>query len=248
MIEFVNNKSIERVRRFTIFARSVGDVQYNIVEASLFTWSHNWMVIPIEGSGLSLLKFEYPNWLHNLYQAFGATRPDPKSTKPNEAYERLEANKDIRVFKSIDKLKSELNWTPDGQCQSADSWLAVYLPAGRITLPPFAFKFNKGGAVKQNRIGSNSDALWIPMTDKADKCRVFFQTGHPHLESPDYENENWSQSQYQACIFTRAKLTRMMVAPLEDYFSWTVPQVQMRSQWMPIEKATTWKGGKSKEV
>ena len=123
-------------------------------------------------------------------------------------------------------MRSELKWSPEGQCQSAKSWLAVYVPAGRVTLMPFAFKFSKQGR----------NDFWVPMLGKADNCRVFFQTGHPHLESPDYEDKDWVRSQYQACIFTRTKLTKMMVDPMQDYHRWIVPKTERTSQWMTLKK------------
>ena len=136
MIEFT--KPVDEVRRLTFYARSDGEWQWNIYEASVFSWTDNWLVTAIQGSELEGVKLEYPQWLSHVCR--GLTLPSPEARSfvlGDQYYSRNDDDPTVEFFESAKEMVSHLNWVPSAEIiDSGSAWVASYFPPGRITLPP----------------------------------------------------------------------------------------------------------------
>lgn len=229
MIEFT--KPMERVRRITQFARSEGDYQWNIFEASVYGWTDSWMVIPVPGGDVAIVEgLFYPSWLSHMSRGF-CKRPSDRRPQPEGAYIRQSEETDVRLFLDRDSLAGELDWEPSEDIlSSGGAWLAAYCPAGRIVLAPWAFGFTK----PEEQRGKNS--IWLPMNEAADDLRMYYQDGveHQPQSSEKPPREGHEKSQYQACVVTETRMLGGIINPNENYHSWKPSKDERTARWLNL--------------
>tara|TARA_R110000824_G_scaffold120382_3_gene275637 strand:- start:23644 stop:24321 length:678 start_codon:yes stop_codon:yes gene_type:complete len=224
---------METVRRVTQFARSDGDYQWNVFEASVFGWTDSWMVIPIPGGDVAMVEsLFYPSWLPHMCRGFCEPSPERRRAGGVERYKRSQEQTNTQLFLDSKSLAGELDWEPSEDIlASGDVWLAAYCPAGRWVLLPWAFGFTK----PESQRGKNS--VWLPMESTTEDCRVYFQDGREHTANVVVQSAQakGTKSQYQACVITETGLLAGIVNPEQNYHYWKASKEERLSQWLTLE-------------
>ena len=236
MFDFVDRQAGDYLRRVTVFGRSHGQWQFTIMEMSLMSWTRNCVVVGIDGSAAEVLPFDYPTWLHNLWQAFAAGRPEPKNNTSGKAYAMMRHAPEVRVYHSKASMMEDTGWSPQTETE-LETFVTISVPAGRQTVFPIALKF----ARPKNK---DENSIWVALPDETleqdvevGAVDVFFQnqTDHvPYARDTFVDGGKYTRSQYQACVITRTELCEPMVNPMGDYYRWTVDRKERQSQWITV--------------